>query len=203
MMHIPLSILTALAFLLAASAHAQDFAFVGRKPDLSGSRRLQVVKGVDPGVPVVFDAVSTERVVLRPATPEEHSTPEQPVYRFEWQKDKSILFFELIDPDLLKRLDQQNTRSTASTDGKEYELRVLKAFFDQGKTLQRCVPSNASARGVITAYIKVGASGEQEQSLVLPEGGVAQCIMDAMRSYTYPIPPASPFVAKAVVNVTE
>ncbi|MEK8088086.1 hypothetical protein WNB94_16910 [Aquabacterium sp. A3] len=199
----PPPILTALALLLAASAHAQDFSFVGRKPDLSGNRKLHVVKGVDPGVPVVFDTVSSERVVLRPATPAERSTPENPVYRFEWQKDKSIFFFELIDPDLLKRLDQQNTRSTASADGKAYELRVITAFFDQGKTLQLCVPSTKSARGVITAYIKVGASGEQEQALVLPEGGIAQCIMEATRSYTYPIPPASPFVAKAVVNVTE
>lgn len=191
-----------IAALLSSSASAQEFSFVGRKPDLSGGKKLQVTKGVVPSTPVIFEAPSPERITLRPARPDEFSNSDRAVYRFEWQKDKSILFYELVDPELLASLDRQNAQDTASPDGKAYELRVVKAFFSEGKTLQSCIPQDVPYRGTITAYIKVGVKGQQEQAFVLPEGSVAQCILEKTRTQGYPAP-NSPFVAKAAVNVTE
>jgi hypothetical protein len=187
---------------LVSSARAQEFSFVGRKPDLSGGKKLQVAKGVVPGVPVVFEALSPTQITLRPANPDERSNSDRATYRFERQKDKSILFYELIEPGLLERFDQQNAKDTASVEGKAYELSVVNVFFDGGETLRGCIPADAAARGTITAYIKVGATGKQEQAYVLPEGGVAQCIIEATHSRVYPAP-KSPFVAKAAINVTE
>ena len=198
---IPLQSTILIAAILSSNASAQEFSFVGRKPDLSGGKKLQVTKGVVPGIPVIFEASSPERVTLRPARSDEFSNSDRAVYRFEWQKDKSILFYEIVDPELLASLDRQNTQDTASSDGKAYELRVVNAFFGEGMTLQDCIPQDVSYRGTITAYIKVGVNGQQEQAYVLPEGRIAQCILEKTRTQSYPVP-NSPFVAKAAVNVT-
>jgi hypothetical protein len=191
-----------LVALLAATANAQEFSFLGRKPDLSAGRKLYVAAGVVPGIPVVFEMSSPERITLRPADQGEHSNAERAVYQFEWQKDKSILFYELADPSLLERLSKRNAEDTALPEGKAYERSVVETFFANGNTLQSCLPASSPYRGAITAYIEVGTNGQQEQAFVLPEGAVAQCLLEATKSRTYAVP-SRPFVAKVVINVAE
>lgn len=184
----------------ASSAEALDFDFTDRAPDLSGNFKVRVAAGVLPGIPVLFDLSQPKKVVLRPARSDEQSNESRPVYRFEWQQDKSAMFYELHNPELLKKLSALNAKDIASPQGKAYELKVVQSFFANGKVLQTCLPHNFI--GGITAYIVVGESGNQEQVVVLPEGSAAQCILKETNARTYPVP-SSRFVAKASIRVTE
>jgi hypothetical protein len=163
---------------------------------------LHVVAGVQPGVPVVFDTSSPDRVVLRPAGKRETTNETRPVYRFEWQTDGTARFYELADPKVLERLSRQNAESTTSAEGRRYESKVIDTFFSGSKVLQACLPPDKSFHGTITAFIVVGKDGKQEEALVLPEGSVAECITRATATRTYPSPPR-PFTAKAEIRVTE
>ena len=193
--------LAACILLVGANACAQELTFVGRKPELLDQRKLHVTKGVTPDVPVVFDASKPDRLTLRPASAIERSNADRAVYRFEWQQDKSIIFYELIDPATLERLDRQNTKDSATSDGRTYERRVLDVFFAGGEVLRECVYLSPESRVSITAYITVSASGRQEQVTVLPEGSVAQCLLRVTKDRAYPPTRGGPFVAKGIVNV--
>ena len=184
----------------ASSSEALDFDFTGRAPDLSGNFKVEVAAGVLPGIPVLFDLSQPQKIVLRAARSDEQSNESRPVYRFEWQENKSAMFYELQNPKLLEQLSDHNAKDTASPEGKAYELKVVQRFFAEGKVLQTCLPPNFI--GGITAYIVVGKSGNQEQIVVLPEGSAAQCIQKETNTRTYPTP-SSPFVVKAAIRVTK
>lgn len=188
----------ALAF--ASSANALDFDFTGRAPDLSGNFKVHAAAGVLPGIPVLFDLSQPEKVILRPAHDDEKSNESRPVYRFEWQADKTAMFYELYDPKLTDQLTQRNAKDSVSPDGKTYEIKVVQSFFAEGQVLKTCVPPDFI--GGITAYIVISESGNQEQVVVLPEGGITQCILKETKARTYPVP-LSPFVAKASIRITE
>ena len=79
-----------------------DFDFTGRTPDLSGNIKIQVIDGVLPDIPVLFDRSQPGKIILRPATDGEQSNESRPVYRFEWQEDKTAMFYELHDPKQLQ-----------------------------------------------------------------------------------------------------
>lgn len=180
---------------------ALDFSFSGRTPDMGG-HPVQIEAGVEAGVRVVFDTSSPERTVLRPAHLDETANNFRSIYRFEWQADKSARFYELVDPSIVDKLSQQNVKDTASPEGKAYEIKVIESFFAQGKVLQTCLPRSKPFHGSVTALIVVGNDGRQEQIIVLPEGGVAECITKEVGVRTYPTPP-SRFTAKANIRVTE
>jgi hypothetical protein len=68
---------------------------------------------------------SPGQTILRPARSNEKTNSLRPIYRFEWKADKSARFYELVDPNELDRLSRQNAIDTASSDGKEYELKAI------------------------------------------------------------------------------
>lgn len=184
------------------SANALEFTFSGRTPSTVSGRPVQVVDGVEPGVPVLFDASSQERTVLRPAREDETSTNTRPIYRFEWESKDLAHFYELVDPSISKELTEQNARDTASPEGKAYELKVIDAYFAHGKVFETCLPPSKPFHGTITAFIVVTEKGKQQKVVLLPEGSVAECIAKAAESRTYPTPPGR-FTAKASVRVTK
>ena len=183
-----------------AKAKGFDFDFTGRPPDLSGNVKVHVVDGVLPGIPVLFDRSQSEKIVLRPATSDEQSNEIRPVYKFEWQENKTAMFYELHDPKQLEQLSKRNAQDSATAEGKAYESKVVPNFFADGKVLQTCLPKKFS--GDITAYVVIDKNGKQEQVIVLPEGSVAQCILKETRNRSYPAP-SSGFVAKVSLHVTE
>jgi hypothetical protein len=184
----------------SANARSLDFDFTGRTPDLSGNIKVQVIEGVLPGIPVLFDRSQPEKIVLRPATSDEQSNDTRPVYRFEWQEDKTAMFYELHDPTQLQQLSERNAKDSATPEGKAFESKVVPNFFADGKVLQTCLPKKFI--GDITAFVVIGESGNQEQVIVLPEGSVAQCIVKETKDRSYPAP-SSRFVAKASLHVAE
>lgn len=184
----------------AAQRPSLEFSFSGRTPNTDAAHPVQVVAGVDPGIPVLFDTSSPGRTILRPAKNDETTNEARPVYRFEWDGQKSAHFYELANPSVLKALSERNMKNTASPEGKAYEQKVIETYFSQGKVLQTCLPANKPFDGTLTAFVVVGASGRQEQAVVLPEGSVAECIKKEAGSPTYPKSP-HPFTAKASIRV--
>jgi hypothetical protein len=194
--------LTTLALLAAPlAASALDFTFFGRKPEAEPSRPVKVVSGVDPGVPVLFDMSSPEFIVLRAARADEHSTKQRAVYRFEWQKDGSARFYELANPHDIAGLDQQNRESTSDEYGKKTERHVLQTFLAEGSVLRTCLPPERPFIGTLVVYVVVGANGQHKRALVLPEGGVAECILSTSKSTSY-ANVDRPFTAKASIRIT-
>jgi hypothetical protein len=185
---------------LAGLACAQDFAFVGRKADFAGATKLEVLKGTNPGVPLVFDTSVAGKVILRPAARDEVTTVARSTYRFERQEDSSLLFFEIVAPNVIQRLDERNDADSASREGSKYENEVFTRFFDDGKLLQSCVPQSTLVGKTLTFYITIDSSGKQTDVLVLPEGSVAQCVMKASLGREYIAPPKE-FVAKASIAI--
>lgn len=177
-----------------------EFSFSGRTPNTDPGHPVQVVAGVDPGIPVLFDTSSPGRAILRPAKKGEMTNEARPVYRFEWDGQKSAHFYELANPSVLEALSEQNTKDTASAEGKAYEQKIIETYFSQGKVLQTCLPANKSFDGTLTAFVVIDASGRQEQAVVLPEGSIAECIKKEAGSPTYTKPPY-PFTAKASIRV--
>ncbi len=197
-----LTLAAAVAFPMGHPPKDLDISFFGRRVDTSGGRLLEVVAGVVPGVPVLFDTSSPDKIVLRPARDNEGTTDTRPVYRFEWQADKSARFFELANPETLKRLAEQNAKDSATAEGKAYEAKVVDVFFDGGKVLQACLPPENPFQGSITAFVVVAEDGQQDQVIVLPEGSVAECITKATikRRYTAPV---RRFTVQTRIAVTE
>lgn len=191
---IPLLLMPMLAFGL-------ELSFFGRTPDTSGKRPVQVVSGVLPGVAVVFETTSPEAIILRPAREDEHSTEKHAVYRFEWKKDHSARFYELVSPTHIQELSTQNSQDIANPEGKDYEQKVIQHLLGGGKVLQACIPSSGAAPDAIKIFVVVGLKGEQEQLVVLPEGGIAECIYNATLKLKYPAP-ANRFTAMANIQVT-
>jgi len=176
--------------------------FVGRKPDLSAGK-LMVTKDIFSGEPVIFDTTIPGKVTLRLARVGEVSNSERAIYKFEWQKDKSLLFYELYDLDTLRQLDKINAADASTQESKAYEQDVINIFFGNGQALSACIPKDTKSIGFITAYIKVSSSGKDITAYVLPEGGVTKCLIDSGSTAKYRKPPGGEFVAKAAINVTE
>jgi hypothetical protein len=170
-------LLTAVSLLLPLCAAALDFTFFGRKPETQPTRPVKIVAGVEPGATVVFDMSSPDFTVLRPTTAGEKSTSERAVYRFEWQPDGSARFFELANPDEVAVMDRENADHTATPGGKQRETEILQAYLANDDVLRSCLPPEKPFRGTLSIYVVVAAEGTIERALVLPEGGVAECIM--------------------------
>ncbi len=183
-----------------SNAGALDLVFTGRTPDFPKTSKVEVTSGVMPGIPVLFDLSQKNRVILRPARSDEQTTKTRPVYRFEWQQDKSTMFYELYDPKLLDELSKSNAKDVAAPKGQDYEKKVIESFFENGKLLQTCVTS--SFAGDITAYVVINKDGDSEQVVILPEGSVAQCILKASHGKKLPSP-SSRFVAKASIHIKD
>jgi hypothetical protein len=175
-LHVVRLLITA-SLLLPISAVALDFTFFGRKPESQPSRPVKIIAGVEPGVAVVFDMSSNDFTVLRPATAGEKSTRERAVYRFEWQSDGSARFFELANPDEVELMDRENADHTATPEGKKRETEIIQTYIAKGGVLRSCLPPEKPFRGTLSIYVVVAAEGTVERALVLPEGGVAECIM--------------------------
>jgi hypothetical protein len=162
------------ALLVPLIASALDFSFYGHPPDYAAGGTVKIAAGVLPGI------------------------RKQPLYRFEWQPDKSARFYELADPAMLERLTQQNAADTASPEGKKYELSAVPAFFDGAKVLRKCLPPKFLGR--ITAFFVVTEKGKRGQTIVMPEGGIAECITESASSTNFPKPPHR-FTVKAEIDV--
>jgi hypothetical protein len=204
MRHFLLALLAASTLLASLAAHAQSlgFSFVGREPRIRHGAKITVAPGIEPGVKVIFDSsISREQVTIRAATADEHSNDERAVYRMGEQQGTTYVFYELASPERIAELERQNASNTASPDGKNFENQVIDIFFANGNPLQDCVPNKPSSRGVITVYVKL-AEAKPPEFLVLPEGSIAQCLINAPRSVLYPAPAAS-FVAKGEVRITQ
>lgn len=162
-----------------------------------------MINGVSPGVAVIFDTTIAGKVTLRPASAEEVSNSDRAIYRFERQKDKSLLFYELYDPQTLHQLDKINAIDTSTPEGKAYELEALNIFFSNGKALSTCIPEDSKSSGLITVYLKLSSAGAYIAAYALPEGSVTQCLIDSGSKAKYRSPPKGEFVAKITVDVTE
>jgi hypothetical protein len=194
-------LLTTVSLLLPLSAAALEFTFFGRKPETQPSRPVKIVAGVEPGASVVFDMSSPDFTVLRPATAGEKSTKERAVYRFEWQPDGTARFFELADLDEIAVMDRENADHTATPEGKKRETEILQTYLANGGVLRSCLPPEKPFRGTLSIYVVVATEGTIERALVLPEGGVAECIMN--QATQKPLPRGSgKLTAKASVRIT-
>lgn len=184
--------------LIPLIASSLDFSFYGRPPDSVAGGTVQITAGVVPGVPVLFETSGLHLTILRPASEDEVKNRKQPIYRFEWQQDKSARFYELADPVVIERLTRQNATDTASPEGKKYELSAVQKFFDGARVLQKCVPPKFL--GTITAFFMVSDGGKRERVIVLPEGGIAECITESASATDFPKPPYQ-FTVKAEIVV--
>lgn len=189
---------------LVVEAAGFDISFYGAPPTFPPGRRLSVVAGVNPGVPVVFDLSDSSRVVLRPATQGETPTEEQPLFMFEWREDKSARFYRLTPSTLLAELSAANASDTESTEGKDFEQKALQQYLRQGEVLRACLPPTKPFRGSLTFFIVIGSNGKLDKALVQPEGSVAECILEQTKEATFGLPPgARRFTAKADIRVTQ
>jgi hypothetical protein len=180
-----------------------DISFYGSPPTFPPGRRLSIVTGVNPGVPVVFDLSDSSRVVLRPATEGETPTEAQPLFKFEWREDKSARFYRLAPYTLLAELSAANAADTASTEGKDFEQKALQQYLRQGEVLRVCLPPTKPFRGSLKFFIVVGANGKLNNALVQPEGAIAECILEQAKDATFGLPPTAPFTVKADIRVTQ
>lgn len=181
-----------------------DISFYGTPPTFPPGRRLAIVADVNPGVPVAFDLAEPDRVVLRPAAQGEIPSATQPLFKFEWQEDKSARFYRLTPSALLAQLSAANATDTETTEGKEFEQKVLQQYLRQGEVLRACLPPSKPFRGSLTFFIVVGSNGKLDKSLVQPEGSVAECILEQAKETAFGSPPgARKFTAKADIRVTE
>ncbi|MBI4987679.1 MAG: hypothetical protein HZC23_02565 [Rhodocyclales bacterium] len=181
-----------------------DISFYGTPPTLPPGRRLTVVAGVNPGLPVVFDLSEPDRVVLRPAAQGEASTEAQPLFKFEWREDKSARFYKLTPTKLLAELSAQNATDTETTDGKDFEQKALQQYLRQGEVLRTCLPPSKPFRGSLTFFIVVGPTGKLDMAIIQPEGSVAECILEQTKEATFASPPgAHTFTVKADIRVTQ
>jgi hypothetical protein len=180
-----------------------DISFYETPPTFPPGRRLNIVAGVNPGIPVVFDLSEPDRVVLRPAAQGETPTEAQPLFQFEWREDKSARFYRLTSPILLAELSAQNATDTQTTDGKDFEQKALQQYLRQGEVLRTCLPPSKPFRGSLTFFIVVGPTGKLNKAIVRPEGSVAECILEQAKEATFASPPgARTFTAKADIRVT-
>jgi len=187
-----------------AGAAGFDINFYGKPPTFPPGSRLSIVAGVNPGAPVVFDLSEPNRVVLRPAAKGEMPTEVQPLFMFEWQEDKSARFYRLTPPMLLADLSAANAADTETTDGKNFEQKVLQQYLREGEVLRNCLPPSKPFGGSLTFFIVVGANGKLDKALVQPEGSVAECIQEQAKEPMFGSPPgARPFTAKADIHVTQ
>lgn len=187
-----------------AGAAGFDISFYETPPTFPPGSRLTIATGVNPGTPVVFDLSEPKRVVLRPAAKGEMPTEAQHFFIFDWQKDKSARFYRLTPPTLLANLSAANMADTETTEGKNFEQKVLKLYLREGEILRNCLPSNVPSGASLTFFIVVGANGELDKSIVQPEGAVAECIQEQAKVPMFGSPPgARPFTAKADIHVTQ
>ena len=199
-----LAVISAVAAPCLAEAAGLDISFYGEPPVLPPGRRLNVVAGVNPGLPVVFDLSQSDRVVLRPVAEGETLTATQPHFRFEWREDKSARFYRLIPPTVLAELSAANARDTETAEGKDYELKATQRYFRQGEILRTCLPPNKPFRGTLTFFFVIGAAGTLDTAHVQPEGSIAECVLEQAKGAAFDVPPkAGPFTAKADIRVTE
>lgn len=186
-----------------AGAAGLNISFYGVPPTFPPDSRLTVVAGVNPEIPVVFDLSQPGHVVLRPAAQGETATETKPLFKFEWQEDKSARFYRLIPPTLLADLAAQNGIDTKTTEGKDYEQKVLQHYLRQGEVLRTCLPPSKPFSGSLTFFILVSSTGKLDKAFVYPEGTVAECIQEQAKETTFDSPPgARPFMAKADIHVT-
>ena len=184
------------------AAMALDFSFYGRTPAGGAEGQVHVQAGVVPGIPVLFEACSPGQTLLRPAREDEKTTDGQPVYRFEWQADKSARFYELADPAVLEKLKQQNIEDTATDDGKAYEIKAEEHFFRDTSIIRDCLPAQRHFHGDIAAFFVISPGGALERAIVVPEGSAAECIARAAAAHRFPAP-AKPFTMLGRLHITD
>lgn len=165
--------------LLATAAGTLNASFYGRQPPLPANATVEVLGGVAPGKPVLFESATAGKVVLRLARDTETSTAERPVYRFEQQADGSQRFYEMADPAYVNKLDAEALKSVATDVGKTTHRSIVAAL-DKSGALQKCVPPSVKgSNAALVFYVVVKAGGTETSSLFLPEGSVTECIQRA------------------------
>jgi hypothetical protein len=162
--------------LLTDAAGTLNASFAGRPPPLPANSTVEVVAGVDPGKPVVFDTAAAGKVVLRPARENELPTAERPLYRFEWQADGGQRFYEIADPAYVAKLDADAIKSVATDLGKTTNRSIVDSFAKSG-ALQKCVPPAAKgSKAPLVFFVVVKADGSESGSLFMPEGSLTECL---------------------------
>ena len=171
--------LTAIAVglpLLATAAGTLNASFYGRSPPLPPNAEIDVLGGVVPGKPVLFDTAMAGKVVLRLARDNETPTAERPLYRFEQQPDGSQRFYEIADPAYVSKLDADARQSVLTDLGKTTHRSIVDALGKSG-ALQKCVPPQLTgSNAAVVFYVVVKADGTERSSLFMPEGSVTECI---------------------------
>ena len=108
---------------------------------------------------------------------------------------------EVDDSDILE-LDERNRVNVESSEGREYEMKAIQAFWGSPHFMSTCVPRNAPLPKSHTIYFEVNPDGKMQRLVINPITQVANCIAKNVYNRQLPKPP-SDFVVKIELNFTE
>jgi hypothetical protein len=163
-----------------------------------------VTAGVNAGTPIVFEFTQADRIVLRPAAPDEAPTPERSVFRFEWRPDRSARFYRLASAALLNELSAANAADTQDAEGKAFEQKIFRQYLRDGEILRLCLPPNSQLQGSVSIFATLSDSGQLKHALVQPKGGMAECILESTKDMTFEAPPgARAFTAHTEIRLSQ
>jgi hypothetical protein len=99
----------------------------------------------------------------------------------------------------LKELEARNQKDTATSQGREYEMKASQAFWGDAGFMRECVPPSAPIAESLTIYFEVKGDGRMGQLEITPQTKVAKCIAKHVQNRAFPKPP-SEFVVKIDLN---
>lgn len=186
----------AVLLLLPTPLLALDVSFAGAKPDAMGGRELKLDASAVPFEPVVIEYPDANTALLRLAEDGE-STPQRPVYRFEWlNKDKtSLKLHATTAPAEIERLRKLNDASLATAGGATMENNIGMAYINKGAVVRTCMNNDREVPEALIMYITVTPGQPKESAVVLPESDIATCVQQAKERGAYPELKA-PFTAR-------
>jgi hypothetical protein len=183
--------------LLPAPLFALEISFSGPPPDALKSREVKMGPGAEPWEPVVFEFPDADTALVRAARDEEAPSAQLPFYRFEWldKEKKGAKFFPMTPPEEIERVRKLNDASIATAGGAATENSIAMAYVNKGAVVRTCMANDKAVPEALTMYITVTPGQPKATAVILPEGAVAECVLNATDRGTYPALKA-PFTAR-------
>jgi hypothetical protein len=91
-------------------------------------------------------------------------------------------------------LDARNRRDTATPAGREFERKVVSAFWGDAAFVRECAPPDAPVPEPFTIWLEIKRDGSMGALVMEPETSVAKCIRKRLPPRTFE-KPAADFVA--------
>jgi hypothetical protein len=189
--------------LLPAPLFALDVSFSGTAPDAVKSREVKLAADAVPWEPVVFEYPDATTALVRLVKDDEEPSAQKPFFRFEYtdKEKKTAKFFPMTPPEEIEKLRKLNDASLATPGGQAMENTIGMAYVNKGAVVRTCMNNDKEVPEAIVMYITVTPGQPQAKAVVLPEGAVAECVLNATERGAYPALKA-PFTARFRIGLS-